>query len=161
MAICDPSPSPYEFQINHLKSKVHFQTLDFGPAKQCKQNRQWLRWRDVKMFHLVVIARALIVPASSILSLSDTDEKCSMLQSPQHYHTVCLTCYRMTTKCWLCMMNVTQFYTGGLSEPSVTLNWIVRVFTHTHQPMKQWQYRQTHMDVSAFRSKTKVFSDAI
>lgn len=55
--------------------------------------------RDVKTFHLVVIARARIVPASSILSLSDTDEKCSMFQSPQHYHTVCSTCYRMTTKC--------------------------------------------------------------
>lgn len=46
-------------------------------------------------------------PASCHLLVSDTDEKCSVFRSPQHYHSVFSICWdQMTPKCWSSMINV-------------------------------------------------------
>lgn len=46
-------------------------------------------------------------PASCHLPVSDTDEKCSVFRSPQHYHSVFSICWdQMTPKCWSSMINV-------------------------------------------------------
>lgn len=51
--------------------------------------------------------RSCQFPASCHLLVSDTDEKCSVFRSPQHYHSVFSICWdQMTRKCWSSMINV-------------------------------------------------------
>lgn len=80
--------------------------LASGRATHCEQNQQRIGIHEyISSGHYCAVTDPLI-PVSSLLSLSDADEKCSVFRSPQHYHSVFSTCYQMTPKCWLRMINV-------------------------------------------------------
>lgn len=88
------------------RKKLNSSKLASGLATHCEQNQQQISIHEYISSGHYCADTDLLIPVSSLLSLSDADEKCSMFRSPQHYHSVFSTCYQMTPKCWLRMINV-------------------------------------------------------
>lgn len=101
---CDASFQRWRREVERKAKSIWFSnTLWAEPAAD---QHTWIHfiWSLLRSYGA---KRSCQFPASCHLPVSDTDEKCSMFRSPQHYHSVFSICWdQMTPKCWSSKINV-------------------------------------------------------